>query len=65
MPAAILPCSGISIVSLAAAAITGRGAGAGGLALVVQAVRKYDGRMAVNDSDLGGAFFSVRIGELS
>jgi sensor histidine kinase regulating citrate/malate metabolism len=33
-----------------------------GLALVVQAVRKYDGRMAVNDSDLGGAFFSVRIG---
>jgi sensor histidine kinase regulating citrate/malate metabolism len=34
-----------------------------GLALVVQAVRKYGGRMAVNDSDLGGAFFSVRIGE--
>jgi sensor histidine kinase regulating citrate/malate metabolism len=36
-----------------------------GLALVVQAVRKYDGRMAVTDSDLGGAFFSVRIGDRS
>ncbi|CAN5621716.1 sensor histidine kinase [soil metagenome] len=33
-----------------------------GLALVVQAVRKYDGQIAVTDSDLGGAFFSVRIG---
>jgi sensor histidine kinase regulating citrate/malate metabolism len=36
-----------------------------GLALVVQAVRKYDGQMAVTDSDLGGAFFSVRIGDPS
>jgi sensor histidine kinase regulating citrate/malate metabolism len=36
-----------------------------GLALVVRAVRKYDGRMAVTDSDLGGAFFSVRIGDRS
>jgi sensor histidine kinase regulating citrate/malate metabolism len=32
-----------------------------GLALVVQAVRKYDGQMAVTTSELGGAFFSVRI----
>jgi two-component system CitB family sensor kinase len=34
-----------------------------GLALVVRAVRKYDGRMAVTTSDLGGADFSVCIGE--
>ena len=33
-----------------------------GLALVVQAVRKYDGRIEVGTSDLGGAEFDVRIG---
>ncbi|WP_254185516.1 ATP-binding protein [Nocardioides panacis] len=34
-----------------------------GLALVVQAVRKYDGRIGVTTSDLGGASFLVEIGE--
>jgi sensor histidine kinase regulating citrate/malate metabolism len=34
-----------------------------GLALVVQAVRAYDGRIEVGTSDLGGAEFVVRIGE--
>lgn len=33
-----------------------------GLALVVQAVRKYDGRIDVGTSPLGGAEFDVRIG---
>jgi sensor histidine kinase regulating citrate/malate metabolism len=33
-----------------------------GLALVVQAVRKYDGRIEVGTSSLGGARFDVRIG---
>ena len=33
-----------------------------GLALVVQAVRKYDGRVDVRTSELGGACFDVRIG---
>jgi sensor histidine kinase regulating citrate/malate metabolism len=33
-----------------------------GLALVVQAVRKYDGHIEVGASDLGGAVFDVRIG---
>jgi sensor histidine kinase regulating citrate/malate metabolism len=35
-----------------------------GLALVVQAVRKYDGRIEVGTSELGGAEFSIRIGEV-
>jgi signal transduction histidine kinase len=34
-----------------------------GLALVVQAVRKYDGRIEVGTSELGGAEFVIRIGE--
>jgi two-component system, CitB family, sensor kinase len=34
-----------------------------GLALVVQAVRKYDGHIEVGTSELGGAQFLVRIGE--
>jgi sensor histidine kinase regulating citrate/malate metabolism len=34
-----------------------------GLALVVQAVRKYDGHIGVTTSDLGGASFLVEIGE--
>jgi two-component system, CitB family, sensor kinase len=34
-----------------------------GLALVVQAVRKYDGHSEVGTSELGGAQFLVRIGE--
>ncbi len=34
-----------------------------GLALVVQAVRKYDGRIEVGTSDLGGARFVIRIGD--
>ncbi len=34
-----------------------------GLALVVQAVRKYDGDIEVGTSELGGAQFLVRIGE--
>ena len=33
-----------------------------GLALVVQAVREYDGRIEVGTSDLGGAEFDVRMG---
>jgi PAS domain S-box-containing protein len=33
-----------------------------GLALVVQAVRKYDGRIDVGTSPLGGAEFDIRIG---
>jgi len=33
-----------------------------GLALVVQAVRKYDGQIEVGTSSLGGARFDVRIG---
>jgi two-component system, CitB family, sensor kinase len=33
-----------------------------GLALVVQAVRKYDGHIDVGTSPLGGAEFDVRIG---
>jgi sensor histidine kinase regulating citrate/malate metabolism len=33
-----------------------------GLALVVQAVRKYDGRIEVGTSELGGAQFVIRIG---
>ena len=36
-----------------------------GLALVVQAVRKYDGQIAVTTSDLGGAEFDIRIGSAS
>ncbi|MGZ4437880.1 MAG: sensor histidine kinase [Nocardioidaceae bacterium] len=35
-----------------------------GLALVVQAVRRYDGRVEVGRSELGGALFDVRIGEV-
>jgi C4-dicarboxylate-specific signal transduction histidine kinase len=31
---------------------------------VVQAVRKYDGRIEVGTSELGGAEFSIRIGEV-
>ena len=34
-----------------------------GLALVVRAVRKYDGHIEVGTSDLGGAEFLIRIGE--
>jgi two-component system, CitB family, sensor kinase len=34
-----------------------------GLALVVQAVRKYDGRIEVGTSELGGAEFVIRIGD--
>jgi sensor histidine kinase regulating citrate/malate metabolism len=34
-----------------------------GLALVVQAVRKYDGQIGVTTSDLGGASFLVEIGD--
>jgi two-component system CitB family sensor kinase len=34
-----------------------------GLALVVQAVRKYDGRIEVGASELGGARFVIRIGD--
>ena len=33
-----------------------------GLALVAQAVRRYDGRIDVGTSELGGAVFDVRIG---
>ena len=33
-----------------------------GLALVVQAVRRYDGDIEVGTSALGGAEFDVRIG---
>ena len=34
-----------------------------GLALVVQAVRKYDGHIGVTTSELGGASFLVEIGD--
>jgi two-component system, CitB family, sensor kinase len=34
-----------------------------GLALVVQAVRKYDGKIEVGTSELGGARFVIRIGD--